>query len=315
MKFSLSVVIPAYNVEKFIYKAIYSALDQVEVKEVIVVNDGSTDNTLKIVETIAEAHPKIKLYHHNNYANKGRSASRNLGIKKATGKYIAFLDADDFYLPNRFKNDKVIFQEKGEVDGVYNAIGAHFYRNSPVREQNQLDLYTVSQEIDNKVLFETLLSGTEGHFSIDGLTVKRSIFDKVGYFTETLVVMEDTELIWKMAIKCHLKTGIIDKPLAMRGVHEDNVFNREDLYKEYRVKMHESLFFWAGKNRIPLKKMDLLLNSIWVLKFKKEDGLIRNLKYWAYLFFKNPRTLFTLLGIKYFPIIRLRKKLFPFLYR
>ncbi len=100
------MIIPAYNCDKFIDKAINSALKQPEVTEVILVNDGSTDNTLKIVETLQKTSKKIKIYHHKNEVNKGRSASRNLGIKNAKGNYIAFLDADDYYLNNRFFNDK-----------------------------------------------------------------------------------------------------------------------------------------------------------------------------------------------------------------
>ena len=116
MIFSISVIIPAYNVEPFIEKAINSAILQSSVEEVVVIDDGSTDNTLKIVKTMQSLNTKIKIFHHKYSLNQGRSASRNLGIKNAAANYIAFLDADDFYLENRFKNDNQIFEEHKEIE-------------------------------------------------------------------------------------------------------------------------------------------------------------------------------------------------------
>jgi len=314
MEFSVSVIIPVYNGENFIEKAIVSILQQTDVFEVIVVVDGCTDDTVNIIKNLQKKYSNIKTYYHENKINKGRSASRNLGIKKATGNFIAFLDADDFYLPNRFVSDKKIFNKYINVDGVYNAIGAHYYRESSKSEKDRLKLTTVKEKIYSKDLFEALLIGKNGHFSIDGLTVKRSVFDRVGFFNENFKVSEDTEIIWRMALKCQLVAGLIDRPVAMRGVHEANVFNQEDLYKGYRIKLLESLVFWSSKKKIPLKQIDLILNGLWILKFKEGEGLIKNIKYWLYLFVNNSRILFSHLSIKYFPVVRLRQKLFPFLF-
>ena len=315
MEFLISVVIPVYNGERFIEKAICSAIQQSEVSEVVVVNDGSTDKTQNILEKLQSQFPKLKIYYHKNFENKGRSASRNLGIKMANGNYIAFLDADDFYLPNRFLNDEKVFKISDKADGFYNAIGVHFYRDTNTLEEEKLKLTTVNRKIEPEALFEALLFGTDGHFSIDGLTVMKSIFDAVGYFTESMPISEDTELIFKMALKGHLEPGIIDRPVAMRGVHDTNVFNREDLYEKYRVKMYESLFFWSNKKNIERYSIDKLLSVLWVLKYKQKKSLLGYISYWVFLFTKNPKSLFSTLSIKYFPIIRLRQKLFPFLYK
>ncbi len=315
MQFLVSVIIPVFNVQDFIEKAVRSALQQPEVAEVVVVNDGSTDNSLKILEALQEEDVRVKIHHHKNGINKGRSASRNLGISNAKSDYVAFLDADDFYLESRFENDKDIFKSDKDIDGVYNAIGAHFYRKTNKLEKEKLKLTTVNRRIKPETLFDTLLFGTNGHFSIDGLTVKKTIFDTVGYFTESLLISEDTELIFKMALKAQLKSGIINKPVAMRGVHDVNIFNREDLYKKYRVKMYESLFSWCNKNNISTKKRDKLLDKLWVLKYRQKKNLLHYIIYWTDVFFRNPKSLFSILSIKYFPIIRLRQKLFPFLYK
>lgn len=315
MKFSVSVIIPAYNCDLFIEKAINSVLLQPEVVEIIVVNDGSRDKTQNILENLQKQNPIIKIYYHQNNKNRGRAASRNLGIKKSKGNYVAFLDADDFYLENRFVLDKKIFETNKDADGVYNAVGFYFYRELTSVEEQELTLNTVNQIINPEALFEALISGKHGHFQIDGLTVKKAIFDSTGFFNETLVVAEDTDIFWKMAIKAKLYTGVIDYPLALRGVHNSNVFNRDDLYKEYTIKMYESLIFWSSKNKVSIAIADTLFKWIWLITYKQKNTLINYIKYWSYLFINTPRFLFSVLSIKYFPIIRLRQKLFPFLFK
>ena len=150
---TISVIIPVYNAAAYIEKAVCSALFHAEVKEVVLVNDGSTDNSLAIIQKLQQIDNKIKIYHHKNKSNKGRSASRNLGIKKATQPYIAFLDADDFYLPNRFENDLKVFRDNINCDGVYNAIGVHFYRETNELERHNLEIYSVTEEILPERLF------------------------------------------------------------------------------------------------------------------------------------------------------------------
>lgn len=95
----ISVIIPLYNCKKYITRAIESVLKQTYLpKEIIVVNDGSTDNGEKIVEEMH--HPLIKVI---NQKNGGVSSARNTGINEARGQFIAFLDADDEWLPNHLE--------------------------------------------------------------------------------------------------------------------------------------------------------------------------------------------------------------------
>lgn len=90
----LSVIVPAYNCEKFIERCLNSILNQSALEiEIIIINDGSTDNTNKICEEYVDKHNNIKLI---NKINEGQGIARNLGIKKAKGKYITFVDSDDY---------------------------------------------------------------------------------------------------------------------------------------------------------------------------------------------------------------------------
>ncbi|WP_298343641.1 glycosyltransferase family 2 protein [uncultured Algibacter sp.] len=313
MKFEVSVIIPVFNTERYVEKAISSVLEQPEVVEVVIVNDGSTDNSFQIITKLQAKDSRIKVYHHPNNVNKGRSASRNLGIKKASSKYVAFLDSDDFYLKNRFENDKKVFSEDSSIDGVYNAIGAHFYRASKEFERVALKLTTISEKLKPEELFEELLYYKKGHFSIDGLTLKKSIFDKVEFFNETLLVDEDTHMFLKMALKTKLIGGLLDKPVAMRGVHEANVFNNANLYN--KAKVYELLVFWSCKNNISLKRIDALLGKYWMFKLQEGKGVVKYFGCWFYIFFSNKKILFSSLSTKYFPMILLSKRVFSFFYK
>ncbi|MCL9809093.1 glycosyltransferase family 2 protein [Flavobacterium luminosum] len=312
---NVSVIIPAYNASQFIEKAIKSALEQPEVVEVIIVNDGSQDATEEIVTDLQKTEDKIKLLHHPGKVNRGRSATRNLGIQKAISKYIAFLDSDDFYLSNRFKNDAKLFSEHPDIDGVYNAVDFYCYRAISEEEKKQLVLNTVTQPIEPSQLFEALISGKYGHFQIDGLTVKKELFDRIGLFNEELKVAEDTDIFWKMALKGKLVSGIIDKPLASRGVHETNIFNNKEVYAVYTIKMYESMFFWAAKSKLSLYFVDILLKWIWLLRFKQNKSLLKDIQYWLFLFSNAPSVFLTYLSIKYFPLVQKRKKIFPFIFK
>ncbi len=315
MNFDVSVVIPVYNAERFIERAIDSVLMQSEVKEVIVINDGSTDSSVNIIRNHQKLDSRIILLHHDNRQNKGRSESRNLGIKKATSNFIAFLDADDFYLENRFKNDSLLFGQKKEIDGIYNAVDFFFYRQVTPLEKKTLTINTMSENLDPDFLFEALITGGYGHFHINGLTLKKEVFKTIGLFNVSLKVAEDTDVFWKLALKCQLVAGILDKPVAKRGVHEENIFNNEETYKKYRIKMYQSLAIWSANNNIKLYKIDLLLKWVWNLKSREKNSLFKDIIYWFGLVIKAPRLFFSILGIKYFPLVRYRQKLLPFIFK
>lgn len=312
---NISVIIPVYNAAAYIEKAVTSALFHNEVKEVVVVNDGSTDDSLTIIQKLQKTDDRIKIYHHENNCNKGRSTSRNLALQKATQPFIAFLDADDFYLENRFDTDKKVFAANSNVDGVYNAIGVHFYRDFSAVEETELALTTVKEPIASNELFTYLLNGKKGYFSIDGLTIKKEVITKIGYFQEHLVVAEDTDWLLKMTLTSKLVAGNIKEAVAKRGVHDNNIFNQTEHYKIHRQKMYESVIRWSFKNQIQVSKIDVLLNGLFYYRYKEKYSLIVEFKYWVYLLKSNPKLIASTLAIKYCPIIRKRKQLFPILFR
>jgi glycosyltransferase involved in cell wall biosynthesis len=118
----VSVVIPAYNAEIFILRAVESALNQkVEDCEILIVNDGSTDQTAAKL-AIYDNHPQVRLLSHPGGINRGVCASRRLALCEARGGFIAFLDADDEYLPGKLARHIKILRENPQVALVHSSV-------------------------------------------------------------------------------------------------------------------------------------------------------------------------------------------------
>src|SRR5690606_17372782 len=131
------------------------------------------------------------LLEHPGNQNRGAGASRNLGLEMATQEFIAFLDTDDYFLPNRFEFEKEMFKNP-EVDGVYGATGVYFYNEIgrenfihkfKIQNLKKVDehLTTVQKEVDPKSLFKHLWGINVpfiGHFHLNALTVRKAVMDK-----------------------------------------------------------------------------------------------------------------------------------------
>jgi len=233
----ISVIIPVYNAEHYVTQAVESALQFDEVSEVILVEDKSPDNALEVCQNLEKKYERVKLFQHPDKGNHGAGASRNLGIEKATVDFIAFLDADDYYLPNRFDAEKKLF-ENPEVDAVYGALGVHYYSEKAKEQYGQLfgdRLTTVYQKHDPKDVFPGVLNmkGSFGLFSIDALTLRRkSMLEKIRpVFKTHLRLHQDTEFIFRSSYYLKFYPGILDKAVAMRGVHESNRITQVDSNK------------------------------------------------------------------------------------
>ncbi len=136
----VSIIIPVYNREKYIEKTLLSVLKQPNFDyEIIIINDGSTDKSLQICEMYSKQYDCIKIY---SQENKGVSAARNLGIKKSSGKYIMFLDSDDYYVDNFFNN-----QLESELKNDYDLLAYSSYVSNIKRNR-----YAVEQRFKDMVI-------------------------------------------------------------------------------------------------------------------------------------------------------------------
>ena len=262
----ISVITPVYNAENFIVQAVESALQFEEVWEIILVEDQSPDNALEVCENLAEKHDRVKLIQHPDKKNHGAGASRNLGMENATGDFIAFLDADDYFLPNRFDAEKKMFQNP-EVDGVYGALGVHYY-SEKAREQyfptygNTLTTVYKKHAPEDVFPGQIGLRGSFGLFSIDALTLRKSSLDKVKPWMKThLRLHQDSEFLFRISYYLKLFPGILDEAVAVRGVHENNRISQLDSKKikpaTTRVLLWKEVNDWA-KNETKMPENEKL---------------------------------------------------------
>ncbi|WP_318503684.1 glycosyltransferase family 2 protein [Photobacterium leiognathi] len=186
----ISVVIPAYNASSTIIKTISSARNQVFIDsvdlEIIIVNDGSTDNTEHLVrDYMSNNSGNIVII---NKDNGGVSSARNLGIKKSTGEWVAFLDSDDEWLPNKLQKQIEIIKS---THGV-NFIGC---------ARNDEDLSILGRKIET--LYEASCNDLLVKMFPQTSTalVRKDILNSVGYYNETMTHSEDGELWLRICAK------------------------------------------------------------------------------------------------------------------
>jgi glycosyltransferase involved in cell wall biosynthesis len=276
----VSVIIPVYNAEHFVEEAVLSALDQQEVGEVLVIEDGSSDNSLRVCQKLSEEHSGIRLLQHPGGTNRGAAASRNLGILHARSDYISFLDADDWYLPGRFSTAREVFEREAQADGVYEAVaiefssdeaGAKWYASG--RGVRGDTIITVTKPLKGDELLATTVTGYQGRFHTNGIVVKRSLFEKTGLFDEELVLHQDSAMWIKMAAVGQLFPGSIGVPVAVRRVYGSNRVLTEwpPGHNPYKVKELEILCSWAKNVNLSKHRMNILLRRRWVESLLQYD--------------------------------------------
>jgi glycosyltransferase involved in cell wall biosynthesis len=203
MNESVSIIIPAYNAEKTIARAVDSVLAQTySPVEVIVVDDGSTDGTRGICESYGD---KITYIHQTN---KGVSAARNKGIQTASGEYIGFLDADDWYLPVKLEKMMPLFKKYPGTD----LASCAFW----IEKKEKTVRSPVAGKISNHESLLSLFSEMAKRniiINTNTVIIQRSVFREVGYFNETFHFGEDLEF-WAR-IGGRKLTAYIDEPLCV----------------------------------------------------------------------------------------------------
>jgi glycosyltransferase involved in cell wall biosynthesis len=198
----ISVVIPTYNRGALLGRSIRSVLGQSYGNiEVIVVDDASIDDTNTIVEGFSDE--RLSYIRHDK--NKGGAEARNTGIRATKGKYIAFQDSDDEWVPDKLEKQMQVFGSAGnEISVVY--CGFFYIRDGVTK-------YMPPKTLKKKegAIFEQLLS--ENFVSTQTLLVKREVFDKVGMFDVRLPRYHDWELAIRMAEQYDF--GFVNEPLVL----------------------------------------------------------------------------------------------------
>jgi glycosyltransferase involved in cell wall biosynthesis len=203
----VSVIMPAYNAGQYIRESLDSIFAQTYKNyEVIVVDDGSTDNT----QTILKEYPEVRCFYTNR---SGPAAARNLGIRNCDGEFIAFLDSDDIW-----RSEKLAKQVKVMIDDPDTALV--FTENSFFNQAGVIPGFLGKKQrlMEGDIVQNIFWKSGVGTPTV---MVRRSVFDKVGYFEEGLICAEDDNM-W-MRIANQMKVSLLDEQLVLVRVRDNSL--------------------------------------------------------------------------------------------
>nr|WP_309728945.1 glycosyltransferase family A protein [Chamaesiphon sp. OTE_75_metabat_556] len=185
----VSVIVPAYNIASYIADTLMSVETQTfRDFEVLVIDDGSTDDTAKQVKIFCRRDDRFQLLQKDNG---GLASARNYGMRHARGEYIALLDGDDLYKPNKLANHVARLDRNAEAGVVYSASAA-------IRDDGGSTFISLSgRPLSNNLLFSLLCKNFIGHGS--NAVFRRCIVEDVGGFDETLPSAEDIDYWLRIA--------------------------------------------------------------------------------------------------------------------
>jgi len=202
---TISVIIPCYNSSAHIKRAIDSVLSQSHsVDEIIAVNDGSTDKTEEILKSYED---KII---HISQANAGASSARNKGIECASSDYIAFLDADDYWYPNKIEEQMTVLKSNKDIQWC----GCNY-----ILLKNEQDILLPLHDrallqLENRQYFNSYLDVAMWNIphQTSGMIIKNNLLKQAGAFDTSLKIAEDVDLWWRISL-IEPKFGYVKEPL------------------------------------------------------------------------------------------------------
>ncbi len=230
----ITVIIPTYNRVKILSRAIKSVLKQTYQNfELIIVDDCSTDNTQKALKKFKDK----RIFYIKHKKRKGASAARNTGIKKAKGKYLAFLDSDDCWLPEKLEKQLATLQKNKNAGIVYSRFWIVKNGKKKLCCWPEIKKY-------NGWLHRQLLIGN--FITTSSVLVKRQIFDKVGLFDKKLPAYQDWEFFLRASL--YEQFAFIDKPLLTQYQ------NRKDRISADKNKLTKAVRYILKKHGREIKK-------------------------------------------------------------
>ncbi|HEO98691.1 MAG: glycosyltransferase family 2 protein [Campylobacterales bacterium] len=224
-KATVTIVTPSYNSEKFIAQTIESVLNQTYREwEMIIVDDKSTDNTVELIEPYAQKDKRIKYIVLEE--NSGPAVARNRAIEEAQGRYIAFLDADDLWMPQKLEK-QITFMQRENIALSYTG----YYRFEQSTDQIK-DEITVPLKVDYHELLKQNIIGC--------LT---AVYDTkiVGKVTMPLIRKRQDFGLWLKILKEVPYAYAINEPLAYYRIHNDSISSNKIISSQYNWKLYREV--------------------------------------------------------------------------
>ena len=223
----ISVIIPAYNAEKTVLETIRSVLNQTITDiELIVVDDGSSDETVAIARAVKD--PRVRIY---SFTNGGAAMARNRGIEKSTGEFLSFIDSDDLWTPDKLEKQLKTLQDNPKAGGVYSWTLIMDNSGEKVYPGN-CESYT------GDVYPHLLLSNFVGSGS--NMLVRRSASEAIGGFDTSLYSHEDWDYYLRLSQRWLF--AVVSEPQILYRKREDSVCSNFEVMEHYIFILHDKVF-------------------------------------------------------------------------
>ncbi|MGG0720047.1 glycosyltransferase [Robertmurraya massiliosenegalensis] len=279
----ISIVLPVYNSDKYIRHSIESVINQSYIDwELIVIDDGSIDQTGSIIQEY-----NSDRIHYHYQSNQGPSAARNKGISLAKGEYIAFIDADDIYRPNKLYEQVRFLENHPEIQIVYCDAQVVNKDLKPINVLRTEGLYDNKEDFFAQLLFRQILPLPPA------IMLKRECLQEIKY-NEKLVHAEDYDLTIQLARK--FRFGYLPESLYIYRRHEDNLTNGHEKQVQAEMKIVKSIGIAnikeiVNKSTFSFEDKSLLLAKIF-MKIECYDESIETLSELITQKNKNPLVYF-----------------------
>ena len=245
-----SIIICCYNSEKYLKETVNSILNQnYEFWELLIIDDGSSDNTKTIINHLKESNKKIKYYYQQN---KGFASARNYAIEKALYEWIVILDHDDIALPNRLEIHANQIRKKNNAK-LFFGDTIHFKDNDTIIRKN-FDIFDFNKIfLEKRKVYESLL--IEGCFiDSESVVFSKEAAKKIGGFNKNYKYLADYEFFCRMGY--YNDFGMTNEVLSKWRIHKDQATNKmEKIYKK------ELLLFYL-KNILSVNSLHIKVSLI-----------------------------------------------------
>jgi glycosyltransferase involved in cell wall biosynthesis len=236
---TVSIITPFLNGQRFFNEAVQSILAQTfQDWELLLIDDGSTDESTSYARRLADEHSgRIRYLEHPGHLNRGMPASRNLGIARARGKYIAFLDVDDVWLPEKLARQTPVLDEYPEVSMVYGPLVFWYdWTGNPADKKRNFvcplgEQY--NQVIHPPAMLLRQIEKADGLPAPSSVLLKTAIALEVGGFDESFNMYEDEVFFSKIAL--HYPVYVISESLDRYRQHPDSFSSRAIAAGDYTM--------------------------------------------------------------------------------
>ena len=207
----VSIIVPAFNRASLIPETLRSVQDQTCKRfEVLVIDDGSTDATADAVRSVCASDSRFR-YHYQE--NRGAAAARNRGIELSNGEFIAFLDSDDLWLPQKLERQMDVFRKSPQTGFVY--CNGYYIDETGARNEELTRRARATRHSVENILFDRI-----SFFSTSGVMFRKACLEKAGRFDEQFKLLEDVDLWFRILL--HHEGHFLDEDLVINRKHESN---------------------------------------------------------------------------------------------